>query len=89
MPLSLSERTLAIAPSVTLAIDSRAKQLRAEGMDVIGFSAGEPDFCTPEYINDAGKFAIDAGLPYTVLRDAIYTHPTMSESFNDLFANLK
>lgn len=35
------------------------------------------------------KFAIDAGLPYTVLRDAIYTHPTMSESFNDLFANLK
>jgi len=62
MPLTLSERTLAISPSVTLAIDSRAKQLRAEGMDVIGFSAGEPDFCTPEYINDAGKFAIDAGI---------------------------
>ena len=62
MPLTLSERTLAISPSVTLAIDARAKQLRAEGMDVIGFSAGEPDFCTPEYINDAGKFAIDAGI---------------------------
>ena len=62
MPLTLSERTLAISPSVTLVIDSRAKQLRAEGMDVIGFSAGEPDFCTPEYINDAGKFAIDAGI---------------------------
>jgi len=62
MPLTLSERTLAISPSVTLVIDARAKQLRAEGMDVIGFSAGEPDFCTPEYINDAGKFAIDAGI---------------------------
>jgi len=62
MPLTLSERTLAISPSVTLVIDSRAKQLRAEGMDVIGFSAGEPDFSTPEYINDAGKFAIDAGI---------------------------
>lgn len=62
MPLSLSERTLAISPSVTLVIDARAKQLRAEGLDVIGFSAGEPDFATPEYINDAGKFAIDAGI---------------------------
>jgi len=62
MPLTLSERTLSISPSVTLAIDTRAKQLRAEGLDVIGFSAGEPDFATPEYINDAGKFAIDAGI---------------------------
>ena len=62
MPLSLSERALAIAPSVTLAIDTQAKKLRAEGLDVIPFGAGEPDFCTPEYINDAGKFAIDAGI---------------------------
>lgn len=62
MSLALSERILAISPSITLSIDSRAKQLRREGMDVIGFSVGEPDFCTPEYINDAGKFAIDAGI---------------------------
>ena len=62
MPLSLSERALAISPSVTLAIDSQAKKLRNEGLDVIPFGAGEPDFCTPEYINDAGKFAIDAGI---------------------------
>jgi len=62
MPLTLSERVMAISPSVTLAIDTKAKKLRQEGMDVIGFSAGEPDFCTPEYINDAGKFAIDAGI---------------------------
>ncbi|MBQ3574061.1 MAG: pyridoxal phosphate-dependent aminotransferase [Clostridia bacterium] len=62
MPLSLSERALAISPSITLAIDTQAKKLRAEGLDVIPFGAGEPDFCTPEYINDAGKFAIDAGI---------------------------
>ena len=62
MSLTLSERVLAISPSVTLAIDAKAKKLRREGMDVIGFGAGEPDFCTPEYINDAGKFAIDAGI---------------------------
>ncbi|MBR7187001.1 MAG: pyridoxal phosphate-dependent aminotransferase, partial [Clostridia bacterium] len=60
--MTLSERVLAISPSVTLAIDAKAKKLRREGMDVIGFGAGEPDFCTPEYINDAGKFAIDAGI---------------------------
>ena len=62
MALTLSERVLAISPSVTLAIDAKAKKLRQEGMDVIPFGAGEPDFCTPEYINDAGKFAIDAGI---------------------------
>ena len=62
MPLSLSERALAISPSITLAIDTQAKKLRAEGLDVIPFGTGEPDFCTPEYINDAGKFAIDAGI---------------------------
>ena len=62
MALTLSDRVLAISPSVTLAIDAREKKLRQEGMDVIGFGAGEPDFCTPEYINAAGKFAIDAGI---------------------------
>ena len=34
------------------------------------------------------KQAMDAGIPYTFLRDAIYTHPTMSEAFNDLFAGV-
>ena len=34
------------------------------------------------------KLAMDAGLPYQVLRDAVYTHPTMSEAFNDLFAQV-
>ena len=83
MPLTLSERTLAISPSVTLAIDARAKQLRAEGQDVIGFSAGEPDFCTPEYINDAGKFAIDAGITrYTPVAGTLDLRQKICEKFH-------
>ncbi len=62
MALTLSERASAIAPSVTLAIDTRAKELRASGVDVIGFGAGEPDFGTPDYIGDAAKYAIDQGM---------------------------
>ena len=62
MPLGVSIKCKNIQPSVTLAIDSRAKQLRAMGLDVIGFGAGEPDFDTPKYIKDAAKDALDAGL---------------------------
>lgn len=62
MPLTLSKRCLEIAPSMTLAIDARAKDLKAQGVDVVGFGAGEPDFDTPEYIRDAAKHALDAGM---------------------------
>ena len=62
MPLSLSQRALNITPSVTLAIDSQAKEMKARGEDVIGFGAGEPDFDTPEYIRDAAKEALDKGM---------------------------
>ena len=83
MPLSLSERTLAISPSVTLAIDTQAKKLRNEGLDVIPFGAGEPDFCTPEYINDAGKFAIDAGITrYTAVAGTLDLRTKICEKFH-------
>ena len=62
MALTLSGKCLDIQPSVTLAIDARAKQLRQMGLDVIGFGAGEPDFDTPEYIRDAAKDALDQGM---------------------------
>ena len=61
MPLSLSDRCLQIAPSVTFAIDSRAKALRAKGVDVVGFGVGEPDFDTPLYIRQAAQRAMDEG----------------------------
>jgi len=56
---SLSTIALNIAPSATLAIDSLAKEMKANGVDVIGFGAGEPDFNTPDYIKEAAKKAID------------------------------
>ena len=48
--VQLAERTKLIKPSVTLAIAAKANKLRAEGIDVVNFSAGEPDFDTPERI---------------------------------------
>ena len=54
----LSQIALAVEPSTTMAIDSMFKQMKAEGLDVIGFGAGEPDFPTPDYIKEAGIQAI-------------------------------
>ena len=57
----LSRKAMQISPSPTLAIDSRAKQMKSEGIDVIGFGAGEPDFDTPEHIRAAAIEAINQG----------------------------
>lgn len=62
MALTISHRCQNIAPSVTLQIDARAKEMRAAGLDVIGFGAGEPDFPTPQHICDAAKEALDLGM---------------------------
>ena len=61
MPLTLSRIGTAIAPSATLAMDTKAKEFVAAGYDVIKFGVGEPDFDTPEFIRNAAKQAIDAG----------------------------
>lgn len=57
----LSARTQNIAASLTVAIDTMAKQMIAEGKDVVSLGAGEPDFPTPEPIREAAKKAIDDG----------------------------
>ena len=57
----LSSIALKVNPSTTLAIDSLAKQMKADGLDVIGFGTGEPDFMTPENIAEAGIAAIREG----------------------------
>ncbi len=49
----ISKKAAAIAPSATLAVNELSKQMRAQNLDVIGFGVGEPDFDTPEYINEA------------------------------------
>lgn len=58
---SLADRTSLLKPSPTLSLSARAAAMKADGLDVISFSAGEPDFNTPEPIRDAAKAALDAG----------------------------
>jgi aspartate/methionine/tyrosine aminotransferase len=75
----ISKRVAAITPSATLAVDAKAKALKAQGRPVIGFGAGEPDFPTPDYIVEAAaeacrdprnhKYTPAAGLPE--LREAV------------------
>ncbi|GAB1232094.1 pyridoxal phosphate-dependent aminotransferase [Ferrigenium sp. UT4] len=59
--MSLSRRVQAIKPSPTLAVTARAAKLKAEGKDIIGLGAGEPDFDTPQHIKDAAIAAINKG----------------------------
>ncbi len=54
----LSRVARAVQPSATMAIDTMFKQMKADGMDVIGFGAGEPDFNTPDHVKEAGIRAI-------------------------------
>ena len=61
MEYKISPRAASLSPSLTLAIDSKAKQLKAEGQDVVGFGAGEPDFDTPQHIKDAAAKALAEG----------------------------
>ena len=79
VPRRVSQRIGAIAESATLAVDAKAKALKAQGRPVIGFGAGEPDFPTPDYIVEAAiaaarnpanhRYTPAAGLPE--LREAI------------------
>ena len=61
MSLELSKKAAAVKPSSTLAITAKAKELKAQGKDVVGFGAGEPDFNTPENICEAAIKAIKDG----------------------------
>src|ERR1700690_1610981 len=61
MSLRLSNRLLSVAPSMTMKVTAKAAELRAQGIDVVSFSAGEPDFDTPSHIREAAKRALDAG----------------------------
>ena len=58
----LAERLNSIKPSPTIAVSQKARELKAEGRDIISLGAGEPDFDTPSHIIDAGKKALDDGM---------------------------
>jgi aspartate aminotransferase len=70
----LSARAKQISPSVTLAIDAKAKQMVADGINVISFGVGEPDFNTPVHIREAGIEAINSG----------FTRYTAASGINEL-----
>ncbi len=59
--MELANRATILTPSLTLSIDSKAKAMKAEGIDVCGFGAGEPDFDTPEHIKAAAAAALEGG----------------------------
>src|SRR5512138_2139960 len=60
-PIKLASRLDPIKPSITLAVTAKAAKLKADGIDVISFGAGEPDFDTPEHIKQAARDALDKG----------------------------
>lgn len=79
----LSSRLSRIKPSPTIAMTGRAADLRAQGRDIIGLSAGEPDFDTPVHVREAAKAAIDAGhTRYT----AVDGTPSLKRAICDKFA---
>ncbi len=59
--MQIAQRVKKVAPSLTLTITARAKELKKSGLDVVGFGAGEPDFDTPDYIKQAAKESLDKG----------------------------
>jgi aspartate aminotransferase len=59
--MKVSKRAQGVAASPTLAVTARAQQLKAQGIDVVGFGAGEPDFDTPAYIKEAAIKALNSG----------------------------
>ena len=82
MSISLSNRVQSIKPSQTLAITARAKELRAQGLDIIGLGAGEPDFDTPDHIKQAAIQAIRDGFTkYT----AVDGTPGLKQAIIDKF----
>ena len=80
--MDLSSHTVQLTPSLTLAIDSKAKAMRAEGIDVCGFGAGEPDFDTPEHIKEAAIKALQEGFTkYTPSAGIPELRTAISEKF--------
>lgn len=89
MSLELSKKALAVKPSSTLEITAKAKEMKKNGMDVVGFAAGEPDFNTPEHICIAAKRAIDDGFTkYTTASGIIELKEAIAKKFKN-FNHLK
>lgn len=85
----LSDRLNSLSPSATLAMSQKSSELKAQGVDVINLSVGEPDFNTPDHIKEAAKKAIDENYSryspvagYPALRNAIVAKLKMKTVWN-------
>jgi aspartate aminotransferase len=82
MNYKISQGAASLSPSLTLAIDAKAKAMKAAGEDVVGFGAGEPDFDTPQHIKDAAAQALAAGFTKYTPSSGI---PELREAIADKF----
>ena len=80
----ISERVRKVKPSATIAISSKAMEMRSAGINVISMSAGEPDFDTPQHIKDAAKAAMDNGMTKYTQVDGV---PDLKEAIIKKFRN--
>ncbi len=94
----LAQRATTLSPSLTLAIDAKAKKMKADGIDVCGFGAGEPDFDTPQHIKDAAakaladgftKYTPSSGTPElrSAIAESLKTHNGLSYKPNQIIVN--
>src|SRR5215212_1045803 len=82
--MELANRSTILTPSLTLSIDSKAKAMKAEGLDVCGFGAGEPDFDTPEHIKQAAIKALEGGFTKYTPSSGI---PELRQAISEKFQN--
>ena len=82
--MKLARRLSVVEPSPTLAVSAKAAKLKAAGVDVVSFGAGEPDFDTPAHIKDAAKKALDAGATkYTLVEGTVPLRKAVAKWIGD------
>jgi len=82
--VKLARRLSVVEPSPTLAVSAKAAKLKAEGIDVVSFGAGEPDFDTPVHIKEAAKKALDAGATkYTLVEGTVPLRKAVAKWIGD------
>jgi aspartate aminotransferase len=83
LAMEISTRASQLTPSLTLSIDSKAKAMKSEGLDICGFGAGEPDFDTPEHIKAAAIAALEGGFTKYTPSSGL---PELRQAIADKFA---
>jgi aspartate aminotransferase len=84
LAMEISTRAAQLTPSLTLSIDSKAKAMKLEGIDICGFGAGEPDFDTPEHIKAAAIAALEGGFTKYTPSSGL---PELRQAISDKFAS--